>query len=101
MLYRLKSPLFTIWYNSDAFRIGTNGIVSNFPSILLTRFLIMRYLALTYDFDETLVHRGQIKNPTITALEKLIASDRKLILVTEQEFDNLITVCPVIDLFSR
>src|SRR6266513_1981737 len=101
MLCRLKSPLFTIWYNGDAFRIGTNGIVSNFPGILLARFLIMRYLALACDFDETLAHRGQIKNPTITALEKLVASGRKLILVTGREFDDLITVCPVIDLFSR
>ena len=61
----------------------------------------MRYLALACDFDETLAHRGQIKNPTITALEKLVASGRKLILVTGREFDDLITVCPVIDLFSR
>ena len=101
MLCRLKSPLFTIWCNGDAFRIETNGIVSNFPGILLARFLIMRYLALACDFDETLAHRGQIKNPTITALEKLVASGRKLILVTGREFDDLITVCPVIDLFSR
>src|SRR5437773_10163912 len=61
----------------------------------------MRYLALACDFDETLAYRGQIKNPTITALEKLVASGRKLILVTGREFDDLITVCPVIDLFSR
>src|SRR5436309_3205970 len=103
MLCRLKSSLFTIWYNGigDAFRTGTNGIVSNFPGILLARFLIMRYLALACDFDETLARRGQIKNPTITALEKLVALGRKLILVTGREFDDLIAVCPVIDLFSR
>src|SRR5207247_9392939 len=101
MLCRLKSPLFTIWCNGDAFRIETNGIVSNFPGILLARFLIMRYLALACDFDETFAHRGQIKNPTITALEKLVALGSKLILVTGLECEDLITVCRMIALSSR
>jgi hydroxymethylpyrimidine pyrophosphatase-like HAD family hydrolase len=61
----------------------------------------MRYLALACDFDETLAQQGQLKSATISALEKLSASGRKLILVTGREFDDLISVCPKINLFAQ
>ncbi|HEU4345567.1 MAG TPA: HAD hydrolase family protein [Candidatus Binatia bacterium] len=60
----------------------------------------MRYLALACDFDETLARQGQIHADSVAALEKLLASGRKLILVTGREFADLLSTCPVIDLFS-
>jgi hydroxymethylpyrimidine pyrophosphatase-like HAD family hydrolase len=61
----------------------------------------MRYLALACDFDETLVRGGELRPETVNALEKLRASGRKAILVTGREFDDLLGVCPQIDLFDR
>src|SRR5215208_6066916 len=60
----------------------------------------MRYLALACDYDGTLAHAGTISETTIAALEKLLASGRKLILVTGRELDDLLTVCPRCDLFE-
>jgi hydroxymethylpyrimidine pyrophosphatase-like HAD family hydrolase len=61
----------------------------------------MRYLALACDFDETLARQGQVASKTVAALERLLATGRKLILVTGRELDDLLSVCPVIDLFHR
>jgi HAD superfamily hydrolase (TIGR01484 family) len=49
----------------------------------------MRYLALATDFDGTLAHCGQVDAPTLAALERVLASGRKLILVTGREMDDL------------
>jgi HAD superfamily hydrolase (TIGR01484 family) len=61
----------------------------------------MRYLALCTDYDGTLAHHGQLDAPTLTALERLRASGRKLVMVTGRELDDLIRVCPHLDLFDR
>jgi hypothetical protein len=42
----------------------------------------MRYLALACDYDETLAHAGIVLEITIASIESLLASDRKLIVVT-------------------
>ncbi|HUR71086.1 MAG TPA: HAD family hydrolase [Candidatus Limnocylindrales bacterium] len=60
----------------------------------------MRYLALACDYDGTLAHDGTISETTIAALENLLASGRKLILVTGRELDDLLKVCPRCDLFE-
>jgi hypothetical protein len=49
----------------------------------------MRYLALATDYDGTLAHHGRVDGPTLAALERLLASGRKLILVTGRELDDL------------
>jgi hypothetical protein len=61
----------------------------------------MRYLALACDFDGTIAHRGRVDDATRAALERLRASGRKLLLVTGRELDDLMRVCPRLDLFDR
>ena len=60
----------------------------------------MRYHALATDFDGTLAHHGRVDEPTIAALERLLASGRRLIMVTGRELPELLTVFPRIDLFE-
>ncbi|HKZ73237.1 MAG TPA: HAD-IIB family hydrolase [Steroidobacteraceae bacterium] len=60
----------------------------------------MRYLALASDYDGTLAHHGRLTTGTIDALERLIASGRKVLLVTGRELDDLQTVCSRLDLFA-
>ncbi len=52
----------------------------------------MRYLALACDYDGTLATHGRVDPPTLAALERLLASGRKLILVTGRELDDLARV---------
>jgi HAD superfamily hydrolase (TIGR01484 family) len=61
----------------------------------------MRYLALACDYDGTLAIHGQVDNNTIAALERVLASGRKLLLVTGRQLDDLLKVFPRVDLFER
>jgi HAD superfamily hydrolase (TIGR01484 family) len=61
----------------------------------------MRYLALACDYDGTLAHDGRVSEATLSALERLRASGRKLILVTGRELDDLRSVFSAIHLFDR
>jgi HAD superfamily hydrolase (TIGR01484 family) len=61
----------------------------------------MRYLALACDYDGTLAHNGRVDDATVAALERVLASGRKLLLVTGRELDDLRTVFPRLDLFER
>jgi hypothetical protein len=60
----------------------------------------MRYLALACDYDGTIASAGVVDAFTLTALERLRASGRKLILVTGRELDDLCRVFPHISLFD-
>jgi HAD superfamily hydrolase (TIGR01484 family) len=60
----------------------------------------MRYLALCCDYDGTLATHGRLLPETVEALERLIASGRRLIMVTGRELDDLQTVCDRLDLFE-
>lgn len=60
----------------------------------------MRYLALCTDYDGTIAGHGRVDKPTITALEELRASGRKLLLVTGREIDDLRKVFDRLDLFD-
>jgi HAD superfamily hydrolase (TIGR01484 family) len=60
----------------------------------------MRYLALCCDYDGTLATDGRILPDTVRALERLLASGRRLVLVTGRELDDLHQVCPRLDLFE-
>ena len=42
----------------------------------------MRYIAIATDYDNTLAVDGRVERETIAALERLIQSGRKIILVT-------------------
>jgi hydroxymethylpyrimidine pyrophosphatase-like HAD family hydrolase len=61
----------------------------------------MRYLALATDYDGTLAHDGRVTESTLTALESLRSSGRKLIMVTGRELPDLKTVFPALELFER
>jgi len=60
----------------------------------------MRYLALCTDYDGTLATDGRVLPETVSALERLLASGRRLVLVTGRELDELQEVCPRLDLFE-
>jgi hydroxymethylpyrimidine pyrophosphatase-like HAD family hydrolase len=60
----------------------------------------MRYLALCTDYDGTLATDGRVLPETLLALERLIASGRRLVLVTGRELGDLQKVCPRLDLFE-
>lgn len=54
----------------------------------------MNYLAFATDYDGTLAEDGHVTSETLTALTRLRASGRKLILVTGRELTELQTVFP-------
>ena len=60
----------------------------------------MRYLALASDYDGTLATDGQVNEATLTALQRLQESGRKLILVTGRQLDDLCQVFPQVDRFD-
>jgi HAD superfamily hydrolase (TIGR01484 family) len=60
----------------------------------------MRYLALCTDYDGTLATDGRVLPETLSALERLLASGRRIVLVTGRELDQLQEVCPRLDLFE-
>jgi hydroxymethylpyrimidine pyrophosphatase-like HAD family hydrolase/energy-coupling factor transporter ATP-binding protein EcfA2 len=60
----------------------------------------MRYLALCCDYDGTLAFDGRLAESTIASLERLIASGRRLVMVTGRELPELQQVCPRLDLFE-
>jgi hypothetical protein len=61
----------------------------------------MRYFALASDYDGTLAHDGKVAETTIQALERLVRSGRKVILVTGRELADLKSVFPRLDLCER
>jgi HAD superfamily hydrolase (TIGR01484 family) len=61
----------------------------------------MRYFALACDYDGTLAHDGGVDEETLAALKRLLASGRKLILVSGRELEDLQSVFPHLDLFDR
>ena len=61
----------------------------------------MRYLALAADYDGTLATHGRVPERTVSALERLVGSGRKLILVTGRVLPDLLEIFPRIDLCER
>lgn len=60
----------------------------------------MRYLILACDYDGTLATHGHVGHQTIQSLEHVVASGRKLILVTGRILEELRSVFPRLDLFA-
>ena len=61
----------------------------------------MRYLALAADYDGTLASDGIVRPDTIGAIERLVATGRKLILVTGRVLPELLEIFPHISLCER
>src|SRR5207253_6172125 len=61
----------------------------------------MRYHALACDYDGTIAWDSSVNERTISALQDLKNSGRKLLLVTGRELDDLVKVFPRLDLFDR
>src|SRR5690349_14394933 len=61
----------------------------------------MHYFAFACDFDQTLASMGAVSKGTLAALEKLLASGRKLVLVTGRTLDDLRRIFPQLSLFER
>jgi hydroxymethylpyrimidine pyrophosphatase-like HAD family hydrolase len=61
----------------------------------------MPFRALATDYDGTLADHGRVAEPTWAALERLRDSGIGRILVTGRELEELLSVCPRMDLFDR
>ena len=60
----------------------------------------MRYLTLATDYDGTIATNGQMSVEAVSAIGRLRHSGRRAILVTGRRLDDLLIVCPQIDLFD-
>lgn len=58
----------------------------------------MRYTVLASDYDGTLASQGLVDEQTLDAIDRLLHSGRRLLLVTGREIDDLKRVFPQIDL---
>jgi hydroxymethylpyrimidine pyrophosphatase-like HAD family hydrolase len=61
----------------------------------------MRYSCLACDFDGTLATDAKVSGSTLAALERVVASGRKLILVTGREMRELLPIFPEHRMFER
>jgi HAD superfamily hydrolase (TIGR01484 family) len=61
----------------------------------------MRYHLLATDYDETLATGGQVSAATAVALRDVLASGRRLVLVTGRELGDLQRVYPELAIFER
>ena len=61
----------------------------------------MHFILLATDYDGTLAHDGEVDDSTLSALKRLRASGRKLVLVTGRHLPDLCKVFPHLDLFER
>jgi HAD superfamily hydrolase (TIGR01484 family) len=62
----------------------------------------MRYRVLATDYDNTLATDGRVPATVVSALEKLRASGRDIVLVTGRELDDLLAIFPqASELFAR
>jgi phosphoglycolate phosphatase (TIGR01487 family) len=61
----------------------------------------MQFILLATDYDGTIAHDGIVGPKTVSALEALRASGRKLVLVTGRHLPDLRKIFPKLDLFDR
>src|SRR5688572_1942303 len=61
----------------------------------------MRYHLVATDYDGTLATDGKVAAETVNALKDLLATGRRLVLVTGRELDDLMSVYPDLSIFER
>jgi hydroxymethylpyrimidine pyrophosphatase-like HAD family hydrolase len=90
-------------YGAPMPRAGTrtHGNARDASTGCFPRELIMRFMAIATDYDNTLASGGTVAPDTWDALERLRASGRQLLLVTGRELDDLRAVCGRLDIFDR
>ena len=60
----------------------------------------MRYLGLVTDYDSTLATGGTVSSETAAAIQRLRTSGRHAILATGRRLNDLLAICPCVDLFT-
>jgi hydroxymethylpyrimidine pyrophosphatase-like HAD family hydrolase len=60
----------------------------------------MRYHILATDYDGTIAAGGKVDEHTLAALRSLLATGRRLVLVTGRELPDLMSVFPELDIFE-
>ena len=60
----------------------------------------MRYLGLVTDYDGTLATGGAISSVVAESIERLRTSGRHALMPTGRRLDDLLAICPYVDLFS-
>ena len=61
----------------------------------------MRYPILATDYDGTLARHGHVDDATWAGVERWKSTGRRIVLVTGRELEELLEVCPRIELFDR
>lgn len=61
----------------------------------------MRFHVLATDYDGTIARDGRVDDTTTQALERLLATGRRLVLVTGRELPELLEIYPRLELFER
>lgn len=61
---------------------------------------MMRFHALATDYDGTLAHHGRVAPEFVEALQTLLATGRRLVMVTGRELPELIEIFPDLGLFE-
>jgi hydroxymethylpyrimidine pyrophosphatase-like HAD family hydrolase len=61
----------------------------------------MRYHLLATDYDGTIASDGKVTAETVAALKDVLATGRRLVLVTGRELDDLMSLFPDLSIFER
>jgi hydroxymethylpyrimidine pyrophosphatase-like HAD family hydrolase len=61
----------------------------------------MRYHLLATDYDGTIASDGKVAAETVAALKDVLATGRRLVLVTGRELEDLMSVIPDLSIFER
>lgn len=60
----------------------------------------MRFFALASDYDGTIAQHGRVSAKTVSALQRLVDTGRRLLLVTGRELNELLDIFPEVALFE-
>jgi HAD superfamily hydrolase (TIGR01484 family) len=60
----------------------------------------MRYQVLATDYDGTIAHHGRVSDELIASLERLLATGRRMVMVTGRELPELMEIFPRTPLFE-
>jgi len=64
------------------------------------KILSMSYDVLACDYDGTIAHHGHVDEGTFDALDRARLAGKKVVLVSGRELEDLVTVCPRLDIFD-